>query len=96
MGTRVAVEGNETGVERADAAELLLAHRIAVGKVHRVFTAGDLGAECDGRGVPRLTILYESLAGPEPEAWTAIQLADGALERWPGWGARPVDESAGV
>ncbi len=74
--------------EFADAQRLLLAACEPVGRVHRVFAAGDALAERDADGVPRQTILYLRFRSAEDEVgepWTALVGADGAPACRAGW-----------
>lgn len=83
--------------EFADAQRLLLAAHEPVGKIHRVYAAGDRLAERDEHGVPRQTILYMRFrdeADEVGEPWTAMIDCDGDLLCRAGWGDHPVEPPA--
>jgi hypothetical protein len=79
--------------EFADAQKILLGVREPVGKIWRVYAAGDPLAELDGDGVPRQTILYLRFRDRDDaigEPWTAFIDGDGVVQRRAGWGVAPV------
>lgn len=70
--------------ERWSAVKLLIAANEEPARIHRVLASGDVGARCDGLGIPRETILFETTADARR---TAICFPDGSVRTWPGWTA---------